>query len=105
MEGENPAEEKKVAGDDDDEDEEEEEEISDAEKNKSLMLAAKQNRLEDVNLWLDKGASSSYEEDHWNPILWASCNGNEKIVRALIQRGALTNYLNTKNKFDDGEAK
>jgi len=95
----------KPAADDDDEDEEEEEEISDAEKNKNLMMAAKQNRLEDVNFWLDKGASSSYEEDGWNPILWASCNGNEKIVRALIQRGALTNYLNTKSKFEDGDAK
>lgn len=64
------------------------------------MLAAKQNRLDDVNLWLDKGASSSYEEDNWNPILWASCNGNEKIVRALIQRGALTPYQAKNNRFD-----
>ena len=69
------------------------------------MMAAKQNRLEDVNFWLDKGASSSYEEDGWNPILWASCNGNEKIVRALIQRGALTNYLNSKNRHEEGDTK
>ena len=74
----------KVDVDDDDDDEEEEEEISDAEKNKNLLLAAKENRLEDVVYWLDKGASSNYEEDGWNPLLWSACNGNEKIVRALI---------------------
>ena len=76
-------EEKKVI-DDDDEDEEAEEEISEQEKNTGLLLAAKQNRIEDVTMWLDKGASTSYEEDNWNPILWAANNGNEKLMRVLI---------------------
>ena len=75
-------EEKKIV--DDDEDEEEEEEISETEKNTSLLLAAKQNRIEDVNFWLDKGAAIGYEEDGWNAILWAACNGNERLVRSLI---------------------
>ena len=88
------------AGGESDEGEEEEEEISDDLKNKNLLMAAKQNRLEDVNFWLDKGATSNYEEDGWNPLLWASCNGNEKIVRALIQRGALTQYASSKGAFD-----
>lgn len=54
---------------------------------------------------MDKGASSNYEEDGWNPLLWASCNGNEKIVRTLIQRGALTPYVNTKSGDDNEKEK
>lgn len=89
--------EEKKAGESD-EDEEEEEEITDAEKNGGLLSAAKENRLEDVVFWLDKGAANNYEEDGWNPILWAACNGNEKIVRTLIQRGALTPYIDIKKE-------
>jgi len=90
-------------GGDDDEDEEEEEEISEQEKNSNLLLAAKQNRIDDVNFWLDKGAAMGYEEDGWNAILWASCNGNERLVRTLIKRGGLTNYMTPASKRVDEE--
>jgi len=34
----------------------------------------------------------NFEEDGWNAILWAACNGNEKLVRVLIKRGGLAPY-------------
>ena len=89
----------------DEEDEEEEEQMTDSEKNQNLLLAAKQNRLEDVTFWLEKGAASNYEEAGWNPLLWAACNGNEKVVRALIARGALTQYATSKGYDDHTGAK
>jgi ankyrin repeat protein len=44
-------------------------------------------------MWLDKKASPLFMQDGWNPLLWASCNGNEEIVRALIKRDAHMPYL------------
>ena len=78
----------------DSEGESNESEISQSELDKNLLECAKNNKIEDVNMWLDKGASPLYEADGWNPLLWAACNGNEDIVRALIKRNACAPYLN-----------
>ncbi len=77
-------------------DESEEEEISQDELDKNLLAACRENRVEDVNLWLDKRANPIYEQDGWNPLLWAACNGNEQIMRALIKHNACAPYLNQK---------
>jgi len=53
-----------------------------------LLQACRDNKYEDVMFWLEKRAVATFEKDGWNPLLWASCNGNEKIVRELIKNHA-----------------
>lgn len=81
--------------DDFDSDEEEnEEETPQEELDKNLLDACRENRVDDVNLWIEKKANVLFEADGWNPLLWAACNGNEQIVRALIKANAIAPYLN-----------
>ena len=47
-----------------------------------------------MSLYLSKHASPTEEKDGWNPLLWASSNGNEEIVRMLIKHNACVPYLN-----------
>ena len=101
-------EEKAPAKEDDfgDSDEEEaEDEMPEEELNKNLLDACRENRTEDVNLWLEKKANPVYEADGWNPLLWAACNGNEQIVRALIKANAIAPYLNQKGVNMDPDDK
>jgi ankyrin repeat protein len=44
-----------------------------------------------------------FEHEGWSPILWAACNGNEDIVRLLIQKNACAPYMN-QNKQNEGTA-
>jgi ankyrin repeat protein len=37
-------------------------------------------------------------KDGWNSILWAACNGNEEVLRILIQNGATSQYVTANNK-------
>ena len=62
--------------------------------NELLLQACKENKVEDVALYLSKHASPTEEKDGWNPLLWAACNGNEEIVRLLIKHNACVPYLN-----------
>lgn len=54
---------------------------------------------------MENKANPLYEKDGWNPLLWAACNGNEDIVRALIKRNACAPYLNQKSSGGDEENK
>jgi len=57
-------------------------------------MAAKANRIQDVQTCLNSGALVFYaEEDNWPPLMWAVSNGNEAIARLLIRYGALDQYL------------
>lgn len=78
----------KSGSDEDFSDEEEEKTLSQEEKNTMLLTAVKENNLNGSREALDLGADYNYEENGWNPLLWAACNGNEDIVRLLISRGA-----------------
>lgn len=40
-------------------------------------------------------------KDGWNAILWAACNGNEQIIRILIQHGAAQQYMSATTKNQD----
>lgn len=88
----------------------EEDQMSPEEKDRLLLEAVKDGDVEKVNEMLMKQASPSSEKDGWNPLLWASCNGNEEIVRLLIKASAHTQYTNMshdnegqdKNIYDDG---
>jgi len=60
----------------------------------NLLDACRENRTDDVVIWLDKRANPLFEKDGWNPLLWAACNGNEEIVRSLIKHNAIAPYLN-----------
>lgn len=94
----------KSASDDEDYSEEEEvKTLSQEEKNTMLLSAVKENRLEDVQEALDIGADYNYEENNWNSLLWAACNGNEDIVRLLIGRGAHQKYLEQETAVNDGD--
>ena len=75
-------------GSDDDEftDEDEEKQMSQQQKDEILMKAVKENNYEGVFEALTKlNADPCVEENGWNPLLWAACNGNEDIVRILIK--------------------
>ena len=37
-------------------------------------------------------ADYNAEENGWNALLWAACNGNEDIVRLLIRNSAHLKY-------------
>jgi ankyrin repeat protein len=89
----------------DSDEESQEEEISQQELNDNLLLACRENRIDDVKLWLDKKASALYEKDGWNPLLWAACNGNEEIVRLLIKHNACAPYLNQKQSNEEEQLK
>lgn len=70
---------------DDDSDEVEEVQISQAERDASLMKAVQANDFDAVVDAIKNGADVQYEENGWNSLLWAACNGNEDIVRILIK--------------------
>jgi ankyrin repeat protein len=67
--------------------------------------ACRENRTDEVTEWLDKRANPLFEQDGWNPLLWAACNGNEQIVRALIKHNAIAPYLNQKGSNVDSDDK
>ena len=76
----------KSASDDEEfSDEEEEKQMTQPERDALLMTAVKDNNLENVIEAIKIGADPSCEENGWNPLLWAACNGNEDIVRVLIK--------------------
>ena len=63
--------------DDEEGEEEEEEVISPEQLNEMLLKACKENNYEDAQLFLSKHAMATYENNGWNPLLWAASNGNE----------------------------
>jgi len=50
------------------------------------------------------GADPSCEENQWNPLLWAACNGNEDIVRLLIKNQAHLKYKEQEETTNEGDA-
>ena len=78
--------------------EQEEEETPQEEKDNALLQACRENNVEETMLQLSKGANPLFEKDNWNPLLWAACNGNEQIVRALIHVNAHQPYLIQKSE-------
>jgi len=78
---------------DNDDDEDSEEEIPQEEKDENLLEASKNNDIENVELWLDKGGDPTFMKEGWNSVLWAACNGNEELIHLLYRRKALTDYI------------
>lgn len=76
------------ASDDGSSDEEEEKQMTQGERDALLMNAVKENDYEGAVEALKIGANPNTEENGWNPLLWAACNGNEDIVRILIKNQA-----------------
>ena len=74
-------------------DEEEEEQMTSEQKDAALLQAVKDNDYEYADELLKKNANVNAEKDGWNSILWASCNGNEEIVRLLIKNNAHQPYV------------
>ena len=97
MDGEAPAQEQPpvaaVPDEEDDDEEEEVEKVPQETLDNNLLVAVRENLLEATIDALDAGGNPIYEKDGWNPLLWASCNGNEEIVRLLIKRDACSVYL------------
>ena len=69
----------------DDDSEEEEQQMTQEQKNTLLLKAVKENNVDDTIEAIKLGADPNFEENSWNAILWAACNGNEDIVRVLIK--------------------
>ena len=93
----------------DDSDEEKQEEMSQDEKNKNLLAFVKSGDLTNATNMITAGADPCYEENAWNPLLWAACNGNEDIVRLLIRNNAHLMYKEAEEaqqeQQDDDEPK
>ena len=83
---------KSDSGDDDSGSENEEVLLSPEQMAALLMTAVKENDYDGVFDAIKLGADVNWEENSWNPILWASCNGNEEIVRLLIKNQAHLKY-------------
>lgn len=67
-----------------------------------LLTACRENNVEDALMYLSKkDTNPMFEKENWTPLLWAACNGNEELVKALINKSAHAMYLNNK----DDEAK
>ena len=71
---------------------EKEEEMTLEEKNKNLLKYVKEGDMVNAEVMIKAGADPCYEENGWNPLLWAACNGNEDIVRLLIRHNAHLMY-------------
>ena len=80
------------ASDDYDESSEEKQEMSQEEKNKNLLNYVKAGDVPNATAMIQAGADPCYEENGWNPLLWAACNGNEDLVRLLIRNNAHLMY-------------
>ena len=77
-----------------DEDEEnQEQEMSQQEKDDTLIQAVKDGNLELAQEMLSKQAKVNAEKDGWTPLLWASSNGNEAMVRLLIRHHACAQFM------------
>ena len=50
--------------------------------------------MEEVNAMLTAGADPTCRKDGWSSLLWAACNGNEDLVRILINKDAGAEYIN-----------
>lgn len=87
----------------DNSDDEDRIELSQEERDSMLLAAVKENNYEQVEELLLKQANPSTEKDGWNPLLWASCNGNEDIVRLLIKNNAHTSYINQQLDMESQE--
>ena len=79
----------------------EEDVIPQDELDNNLLNACRENHTEEVLALIEKKdkknsgtANPLFEKDGWNPLLWAACNGNETLVRALIKHNACAPYLN-----------
>ena len=99
MDGEPKAEEAKAAeagAAENDSEEESGEDDKDPEQLRTDLLAAcrENNQERVVELLAEKNCDVVFEHDGWSPILWAACNGNEDIVRQLIQKNACAPYMN-----------
>jgi ankyrin repeat protein len=70
--------------------------------NALLMKAVKESDFEAVVEAIKIGADPSCEENGWNPLLWAACNGNEDIVRHLIKNQAHLKYKEQEEAANEG---
>ena len=91
-----------ASDDDDDLSEEEEKQMSQEERDALLLTAVKENNYEGVQEAIRIGADINCEENGWNPLLWAACNGKEDIVRLLIKNQAHLKYKEQEEATKDG---
>ena len=76
-----------------DDDEESEEEVSQETLDMGLYNACKDNMIQEAREFLDRRANPLYDKDGWNAVLWAACNGSDKMIRLLHQYGATASYI------------
>lgn len=81
---------------------EEEDKMTPEEARDLLFKAVKENDVEQVKDLLDsQKTNATVEKDGWNPLLWASCNGDEEMVRLLIRHQAHTPYQKSQKMLDE----
>ena len=72
--------------------------------NKMLLDAVKLDNFAAAQEAISEGADVYCEENGWNSLLWAACNGNEAIVRLLIKNRAHEKYLENDKEVNEGNA-
>lgn len=93
----------KSGSDDDEQTEEEEKPMSQEERDARLLAAVKAGNLEETAEAIRIGADVNADENGWNALLWAACNGNEEIVRLLIKHNAHQKYKEQEEAATEGE--
>ena len=71
-----------------DEEDDSDQEVSKEQLTSELIVHARESQTAECVERLDKGADPLFMKDGWNCVLWAACNGNEDLIRALIKHGA-----------------
>ena len=94
-----------VPSDDDDDSgsENEEQKLTPEQKNSMLLTAVKENDIVTAEQAIGLGADVNAEENNWNSLLWAACNGNEDIVRMLIKNQAHLKYKKNEETNNEGD--
>lgn len=89
MEDNKPAEEAPIKHDEDSDEESGESDIDEEQLNGQFLNACRENNTDECIGMLNSKHKAkinvNYEKDNWNPLLWASCNGNLELVDKLME--------------------
>lgn len=98
-----PIDENPVKNEDDSNEESGEDDVDENQLNDQFLNFCRENNTEEALNMLNGRYKSkinvNHEKDNWNPLLWASCNGNIELVDRLIDNHAHNQYI--KNRDTD----
>jgi len=97
----NKAPEDPVKHDEESDEESGESDIDEEQLNNQFLDACRENRTEEIIAMLNGKHKTkinvNYEKETWNPLLWASCNGNVELVDKLMENHAHNQYIKNRD--------